>query len=369
MDKLWTDLLTFINQLVSPDWGALIGLVPLALALLIVAYLAWLVVRYANAGPTRRGKRRLPPKPPPGVHAAETSWAPLVAAIGCFGLLYGIVFAGWVLVVGVALLIFALLFWLREGMRDYDHVEHPVTALVPVVATGPPPGVHVPGPSFRPIVVSLSLMVLLYGIVFGGYVLAVGAIMLAIALIQWLIDARREYKGVVIADVTGHLPADPRPNYPRGTLTTFGVLLVGAVVLQAGILPPRTTVGGTTPGASGAPSGAPASGGPGPSAQPSGPAADVSVTAVGVAFEGGTSEAHDAPAGKPFKISFTNDDAGIPHNISIRDGGATGPELFKGEIFPGVETRVYDVTTPLKAGTYTFICDVHPTMTGTLTVK
>jgi len=77
---------------------------------------------------------------------------------------------------------------------------------------------------------------------------------------------------------------------------------------------------------------------------------------------------HVAPADKAFTINFENKDAGIPHNISIRDGGASGPALWTGEIFPGVASRVYQVT-PLKAATYTFICDVHPTMTGTLVVK
>jgi len=252
-------------------------------------------------------------------------------------------------------------------------VEHPVTALVPAQVTGPPPGIHVPGPSFRPIVVSIALGVLFYGLVFGGWVLLAGAVMLAIALIQWLVDARREYRGVVIADATGHLPADPRPGYPKATLTMFAILFVGAIVLQAGILPPKSPT--ATPGASGAPSGAPPSGGPSGGPGPSGgsgepgAAADVTIVAQGIAFEGGTSAAHNAPAGKPFTIKFQNDDAGIPHNVSIRQGGPTGTELFKGDIFPGVETRVYNVTQPLQAGTYTFICDVHPTMTGTLTVQ
>ena len=40
-------------------------------------------------------------------------------------------------------------------------------------------------------------------------------------------------------------------------------------------------------------------------------------------------------------------------------GGATGAELFKGEIFNGVATRVYDVPA-LDAGTYAFVCTVHP---------
>ena len=77
------------------------------------------------------------------------------------------------------------------------------------------------------------------------------------------------------------------------------------------------------------------------SGEPGGPA-DVTIVAQNIAFEGGTTEAHNAPAGKPFTIKFTNDDAGIPHNVSIRQGGPTGTELFKGDIFPGVETRIYN---------------------------
>jgi cytochrome c oxidase subunit 2 len=76
----------------------------------------------------------------------------------------------------------------------------------------------------------------------------------------------------------------------------------------------------------------------------------------------------EAPAGQPFTIKFTNEDAGVPHNVSIHQGSATGAEVFKGEIFSGVDARSYAVPA-LPAGTYTFVCSVHPNMTGTLTVK
>ena len=42
--------------------------------------------------------------------------------------------------------------------------------------------------------------------------------------------------------------------------------------------------------------------------------------------------------------------------------------MLKGEIFNGAATKTYQVPA-LGAGTYTFVCSVHPNMTGTLTVK
>ena len=75
-----------------------------------------------------------------------------------------------------------------------------------------------------------------------------------------------------------------------------------------------------------------------------------------------------AAAGQAFTIKFTNNDAGVPHNVSIHQGSATGPEVFRGEIFPGVDVRSYAVPA-LPAGTYAFVCSVHPNMNGTLTVK
>ncbi len=113
-----------------------------------------------------------------------------------------------------------------------------------------------------------------------------------------------------------------------------------------------------SPGASGAPSGSPA---PSGSAAPSG--AVIELTAQGIQFQ---QTSLQAPAGQAFQIKFSNNDAGTPHNVDIKD--ASGASVFKGEIFSGVASRTYDVPA-LAAGSYTFICDVHPNMTGTLTVK
>ena len=91
----------------------------------------------------------------------------------------------------------------------------------------------------------------------------------------------------------------------------------------------------------------------------------MNISASGVKFE--QSELTVA-AGAPFQIQFENKDAGTPHNVAIHQGGPTGPELFKGEIFNGVAAKDYQVNA-LQAGTYSFVCDVHPNMTGTLTAS
>ena len=69
-------------------------------------------------------------------------------------------------------------------------------------------------------------------------------------------------------------------------------------------------------------------------------------------------------AGTPSEIVLDNQDS-APHNLAIKD--ASGATLFKGEIVTG--TKVSNAVPALGAGAYTFFCEVHPNMTGTLTVQ
>ena len=120
------------------------------------------------------------------------------------------------------------------------------------------------------------------------------------------------------------------------------------------------------PSASAGASAAPSPSG-GASAAPSGAPAGtvIRITAQNIAFD---QTDITVPAGQPFQIEFTNNDSGIPHNIAIAEGSPTGNVVFKGDIVTGVTTITYNVPA-LAAGTYGFVCQVHPNMTGTLTAK
>jgi len=75
------------------------------------------------------------------------------------------------------------------------------------------------------------------------------------------------------------------------------------------------------------------------------------------------------PADKQFGIDFKQEDSGVGgHNVEIRDSG--GQTLFKGQVLTDPGETTYTIPA-LKAGTYTYICSIHPipAMTGTLTVK
>lgn len=371
LEQLWNGILELLSQLVIPDWGVLVSVaLPVGTVVLVAMGLVWIFVRLMKAPPARRGVQRVQPRTPPGVHMPGGSLAPFFAAVGSALLFLGLVFGGVVLALGVIALILTLLYWLAEGLRVYDHDIEPTSTMIPSrVDAAPPPGVHMPGPSFRPFLAALGTALLFLGLVFGGLLLVVGVFALIVGLIGWLSDARKEYLKAVEADRTGHLENPPPPRPPSRTLATLVVLVAAATILQSGVLTTGSANGGT-PGASGAPGASggpppPASGEPGgpPSGAPPGPAADVTVVARGIAFESAT---WTGPAGRPFKLAFDNEDAGTPHNIALKDAG--GSDAWTGDIFNGVETRVYDVPA-LPAGSYAFVCSVHPNMTGTATLQ
>jgi plastocyanin len=92
----------------------------------------------------------------------------------------------------------------------------------------------------------------------------------------------------------------------------------------------------------------------------------VNVTASGIAFDTSTI---DLPANQPSTIHFVNEDNATQHNIAIYPSADDlANPLFRGELLTGPGEIDYAVD-PLEAGEYYFHCDVHPTMSGTVSVS
>ena len=354
LEQIWNGILQFTSQLVIPDWASLIVLLPVFMGFLALLFFGRIAYAYATAGPRRRGGGRIQPRTPPGVHMPGPTYAPVFGAIGTFVLFLGLVFGGPLIIVGPVVLVLSLLYWGREGLADYDHVAGAERTVVPAVNSIPPPGVHMPGPSFLPLLAALGVAILFAGLVFGGWIIAVGVIFTIVALLGWLNDARKEYRQVVLADTTGHLQNEPAPGWPRRIFILMAVFLVLAVALNLGWFPPRTASGGVA-GASPA-----ASGGSG---APSGAPGGLAIIAQNVKFN---VDKLSAPADKPFHVAFDNKDPGTAHDFDVLD--ASGKKVFDGQDFPGPGQKTYDVPA-LAAGAYKFECSIHPQlMFGVLTV-
>lgn len=135
-------------------------------------------------------------------------------------------------------------------------------------------------------------------------------------------------------------------------------------------LDPSAGAAAPSPGASASPSpgsspsAVPGQGDPSPSPSPGGGGA-LALSAQNVQFSTATLA---ASANQPFQIEFDNQDAGIQHNVAIFEGAdPTGAVAFRGDLVTGPDTITYEVSA-LEPGSYYFHCDVHPAMTGTLTV-
>lgn len=94
------------------------------------------------------------------------------------------------------------------------------------------------------------------------------------------------------------------------------------------------------------------------------PSASVSIVAKDIVFD---KKSLTLQAGQQISVTFDNQDKDIPHNFAIYSKDLS-EKIFDTGIFPGVETRKGTFTAPAP-GDYTFRCDVHPPMTGSVTFQ
>lgn len=66
------------------------------------------------------------------------------------------------------------------------------------------------------------------------------------------------------------------------------------------------------------------------------------------------------PAGQEVTATIDNRDDGIPHNLHVKSPGDPKTELEDGPVTQMLRFTIDD------AGSYEFVCDAHPKMTGTI---
>ena len=374
---LWTQFLELVLKVIAPVWNDLIPLLPLAMLGLFLLVLGLIVRSWMRAG--RKNRSRIPPRltplPPEGVHLPGPSPWPFIAPIGVALILVSLVFGdGGVPVslplfgAGMAFIVVGLAGWYLDAGREWRGAESPAGhgggstlalergGTMPTLTAGaitrePPPGVHLPGPSPWPFFGPIGLFFVFMGLIFGPALIIGGILMAIIAVIGWLRDAGSEYRQVE----AGHLPEprsrDAEEAFPKRLVPVYGAIAFLAIAVT--LLPVLFAALPSNAGGAGG------SGGPPPeSPDPAPMIAAESVTSF-------TVSRLVVPADSPIQLSFDNRQSGVPHNVAILQGSTPA---FTGDVFPGPEMRIYEVP-PLAAGEYTFVCSVHPPMTGTLVAR
>jgi hypothetical protein len=381
-------VLQFIEQLVTPDWGDLMALVPLLLVAIVAFYLLHTAWQWRRAG--ERTRPRVPARlaggaPPPGVHLPGPSRWPFVVPIGGGLILFALVLpqrdeAGQVTMpfnvplfaLGLLVTFIALAGWLIEAMREWRataegghatagplEAGHAVAALPAGGEAAqyqppaePPPGVHMPGPSPWPFFAPIGMALILFGLILSWWLVLGGLVLAVIAAAGWYREASHEYRST---EEVGHAvpkTRDPAKAWPRRMVGVFVTVVVVSVLFTLAPLGAEWLRGlGPPP--------------PGEETPPAVPAEPEIVARSAVSFE---TDLLVVPCCRDFELIFRNEHAGVPHDVVISDGPERATDYFDGELITGVETITYQVPA-LDEGDYYFLCSIHPNMNGTVQAR
>jgi plastocyanin len=148
-------------------------------------------------------------------------------------------------------------------------------------------------------------------------------------------------------NMTGTVSVTGTGGAPPGqeTSTTVAAKTGGATATTTKARAPSTTKGTTAAAAT--------------------PGTSVDLVAKGVEFDKKTLT---LKSDSPVVIHFNNMDP-LPHNVDVStEPGGQGKTIFRDDPFTGPKKVDYKFTTP-GPGTIYFVCDVHPTMKGTINVQ
>ncbi len=99
---------------------------------------------------------------------------------------------------------------------------------------------------------------------------------------------------------------------------------------------------------------------------PAGPCTDCAITASGIRF---TTEKLEVAAESEVTVTFSNEDAGVPHDFTVFEAEADSPggeKLANTATFSGAAEREVSFESPAAGTSWFFVCTVHPAMNGEL---
>ncbi len=188
LGELWTAVLEFVGRIIIPTWNDLIQYIPLLVALGLIALvggLAWMWQRNA-AGNRSRVPRPIPTGRKKGFVRVQAGGHGAAAE---------------------------------------------TTAAAPDWSLTPPEGMHLPGPSAWPLLAPAGLLFLASGLVFGPAMFIGGAIMVAIAVIGWLVDSNKELEDIEEHGHPSQADRDPEKAWPRRLIPIYFIVGAGAILL------------------------------------------------------------------------------------------------------------------------------------------